>query len=169
MSRFTRGTVVALALSFLTAGCGSTRPARVLVPNVIGVKANAAVEALQRAKLEARLSPEPENRDLCRVSSERPTGELPVGAPVSLTLRCLLVVPNVVGDATAQAESKLQGVGPLNVLYKNNAQPSDPQACTVTHQSDVGPVEADTDIVLGFQCPQSYKSAVEAAARVFKR
>jgi hypothetical protein len=166
--------LAALLVAVGMGACGDSqpnkpkRPPTVAVPNVIAQKADEAVRDLERARLVATLDPEPAERSLCTVRRQSEQGRARRGTEVLLSLRCLVVVPDVTGEPTGRARAKIKEAGDVRVSF-DPEEPSDATVCTVTQQDEVGRVQPGTEVVLSVKCPLTTQEVREAGERLARK
>ena len=139
-------------------GCGTET---VSVPNVIGEKADPAVQSIEDANLTATLNPEPADRSLCTVNDQSETGKVDKGTEVTLRLTCQLDIPSVTNQTAAQAKAAMRTAG-VEMNFEGGS-PRDESTCTVVSQSQVGEAPPATHVTLVYTCPLTFKAVEDAA------
>jgi hypothetical protein len=159
-----RWTVLVAATSCIAlAGCGTEK---VLVPNVVGERADPAVRSVEDANLAVTLNPQPADRSLCTVTRQSETGKVAEGTDVTLAVTCQVVVPTVSGQPALQARDAIKSAGDVTVSFEGGS-PRDYATCSVVSQDQVGEVAPGTHVTLLYTCPltlQSLQSNAESLA-----
>ncbi len=167
LSQIVLGAVI--TVSVITAsGCSSSErksdadaPTAEIVPNVIGEKANQAVRDIQGAGFAVDLSPEPTDRSRCTVIDQVPKGKAKPGVTVSMSLRCSVRIPDVVGKTVGQARTRIESIGSLSVVF-SGGRPRN-HDCYVTSQSRTGEASQFAHVRLSYRCPITQSDVREQA------
>jgi hypothetical protein len=166
--------VAAIGLAGVVGGCADDdppdqppAPPEVPIPNVVGDKADDAAMRVERAGFGSTFEPEPAgDAELCKVASQFPTGTAEKGSDVTLSLECVVEVPDVTGDPADEAKRRIEAQGNLTASF--DFEPEDPSACTVARQDERGTVEPDTEVVLTLTCPLTVEDVRRSATKLAK-
>lgn len=151
---------LALAIVFLPigkrpgvdTGAAAVGPAREgNVPDLVGMSAARAEEALDRRNLGAEFRQYPSDDERCKVVSQNPAPASEVEEYGEVALRCVMPVPKVVGRKALAAEGRLFDAG-LNSRFINEPADYDLSRCRVKSQSKHGSAAPDATVKLRLRC-----------------
>jgi beta-lactam-binding protein with PASTA domain len=158
----TGGVVLALALLVVvvlvpvgrrsTADAAARADVRAIhVPDVVGLTAAKARDALDDAQLDTRFRHDPEAENRCRVFAQDPAAGTVAEDGDDVELRCRASVPRVVARRPSTAELRLEDAG-FRASTTNPPGDGDESRCHVRSQSRSGHAEPDALVRLRLAC-----------------
>lgn len=170
----TGGAVLALALLVVvvlvpvgrrsTADAAARADARAIhVPDVVGLTAAKARDALDDAHLDTRFEHDPEAENRCRVFAQDPAAGAVADDGADIELRCRARVPRVVARRQTTAELRLEEAG-FRATTINPPGDGDDSRCRVRSQSRSGRAEPDALVRLRLACRPKPKPKPAAPA-----
>lgn len=140
-------TLLALALT----GCGTSGSNKSTVPRLVGLSASKAQHRVDAASLSLDFARAPINENSCRVVSQRPRPGARLDPSSSMSARCVVRVPNLIGRSADGAQSKLEDVG-LTTAFAHEPNDGDNSRCHVVRQKTRGSIAPDSSVRADLAC-----------------
>jgi hypothetical protein len=121
------------------------------VPDVVGLTASKADDALDEASLDARFRHDPVTESRCRVFAQDPVAGTVAADGADVELRCRARVPRVVRRRPSTAESRIEAAG-FRATTTNPPGDGDESRCHVRSQSRSGRAEPNALVRLRLAC-----------------
>jgi hypothetical protein len=125
------------------------------VPKLVGMSAAEAAGELEDASLRANFREDPLVDERCRVVEQSPRPGTNAAEVVTVSLRCAIRVPRVVGRKAVLAEMRLSDLG-FEARFVNRPRHFDLYRCRVRGQSRIGAAPPSSRVSLRVRCPEPH-------------
>ena len=147
----TLGLLATTLLGLALAGCGTSGSDKSTVPRLVGLSASKAQHRVDATSLSLDFARAPINENSCRVVSQRPRPGARLDPSSSMSARCVVRVPNLVGRSADGAQSKLEDVG-LTTAFAHEPNDGDNSRCHVVRQKTRGSIAPDSSVRADLTC-----------------
>ncbi len=157
--------LLALALTGCgTSGSGTSSSNKSTVPRLVGLSASQAQHRVDATSLSLDFARAPINENSCRVVSQRPRPGAHLDPSSSMSARCVVRVPNLIGRSADRAQSKLEDVG-LTTAFAHKPNDGDYSRCHVVKQKTRGSIAPNSSVRADLTCtPAAPQPAAPAPA-----